>query len=55
MENKMTGLDFKIREVAGRIRDLREVNGGPYEIRTHLLSCLPDRWPPQAAPQPKYK
>ena len=27
MENKMTGLDFKIREVAGRIRDLREVNG----------------------------
>ena len=24
MENKMTGLDFKIREVAGRIRDLRE-------------------------------
>ena len=27
MENKMTGLDFKIREVAGRIRELREVNG----------------------------
>ena len=27
MENKMTGIDFKIREVAGRIRDLREVNG----------------------------
>ena len=27
MENKMTGRDFKIREVAGRIRDLREVNG----------------------------
>ena len=28
-------------------------HGGPYEIRTHLLSCLPDKWPPQAAPQPK--
>ena len=27
MSNSMTGLDFKIREVAGRIRDLREVNG----------------------------
>ena len=27
MSNTMTGLDFKIREVAGRIRDLREVNG----------------------------
>ena len=27
MENKMTGIDFKIREVAGRIRELREVNG----------------------------
>lgn len=26
--------------------------GGPYGIWTHLLSCLPDRWPPQAAPQP---
>ena len=27
MENTMSGMDFKIREVAGRIRDLREVNG----------------------------
>ena len=27
MSETMTGLDFKIREVAGRIRDLREVNG----------------------------
>ena len=27
MEKKMTGIDFKIREVAARIRDLREVNG----------------------------
>ena len=27
MENTMTGMDFKIREVAGRIRELREVNG----------------------------
>ncbi len=27
MEQTMTGMDFKIREVAGRIRDLREVSG----------------------------
>jgi len=27
MSETMTGLDFKIREVAGRIRDLREANG----------------------------
>ena len=27
MENTMTGADLKIREVAGRIRELREVNG----------------------------
>ena len=27
MENKMTGMDFKIREVAARIRELREISG----------------------------
>ena len=27
MEQKMTGMDFKIREVAGRIRELREISG----------------------------
>ena len=27
MENTMSGMDYKIREVAGRIRELREVNG----------------------------
>ena len=27
MEQTMTGMDFKIREVAARIRELREVSG----------------------------
>ena len=27
MEQKMTGMDFKIREVAQRIRELREISG----------------------------
>ena len=27
MEQTMTGMDFKIREVAGRIRELREISG----------------------------
>ena len=27
MENSMTGMDFKLREVAGRIRELREISG----------------------------
>ena len=27
MENTMTGMDYKIREVAGRIRELREISG----------------------------
>ena len=27
MEQKMTGMDYKIREVAGRIRELREISG----------------------------
>ena len=27
MQNTMTGMDFKIREVAARIRDLREISG----------------------------
>ena len=27
MESVMTGLDFKIREMAGRIRELREIEG----------------------------
>ena len=27
MDNKMTGMDFKIREVAARIRELREISG----------------------------
>ena len=27
MEERMTGMDLKIREVAGRIRELREVSG----------------------------
>ena len=27
MQNTMTGMDFKIREVAGRIRELREISG----------------------------
>ena len=35
MENKMTGMDFKIREVAGRIRDLREINGLSPEEMAH--------------------
>ena len=39
MEQKMTGMDFKIREVAGRIRELREISGfTPEEMaqRTNL-------------------
>ena len=31
---------------------LAMLSGGPYGIRTHLLSCLPDKRPPPAAPQP---
>ena len=31
---------------------LAMLSGGPYGIWTHLLSCLPDKRPPQAAPQP---
>ena len=27
MEQKMTGMDFKIRQVAARIRELREISG----------------------------
>ena len=27
MEEMMTGMDFKIREVAGRIRELRQISG----------------------------
>ena len=27
MDNKMTGMDYKIREVAQRIRELREIAG----------------------------
>ena len=27
MENKMTGMDYKLREVAGRIRELRQICG----------------------------
>ena len=27
MENTMTGMDYKLREVAGRIRELREISG----------------------------
>jgi len=39
MEETMTGMDFKIREVAGRIRELREVSGFTVEemaARTNL-------------------
>ena len=39
MEQKMTGMDFKIREVAGRIRELREISGFTVEemaARTNL-------------------
>ena len=39
MEQTMTGMDFKIREVAGRIRELREISGfTPEEMaqRTNL-------------------
>ena len=39
MENKMTGMDYKIQEVAGRIRELREISGFTVEemaARTNL-------------------
>ena len=41
-------------QASSSLRLLR-ADGGPYRIWTDLLSCLPDRWPPQAVPQPKYK
>jgi len=36
-EEKITGLDFKIREMAGRIRELREVSGFTVEETAHRI------------------
>ena len=35
MENSMTGMDYKIQEVAGRIRALREISGLLLQLDTN--------------------
>ena len=44
MEQKMTGMDFKIREVAQRIRELREVSGFTVEEMAHRTNLSVDEY-----------
>ena len=42
MQQKVTGLDYKIREMAGRIRELREITGfttAEMAVRSRLFFC----------------
>jgi len=44
MEEKMTGMDLKIREVAGRIRELREISGFTQEEMAKRTGISPEEY-----------
>ena len=44
MMNQMTGLDYKIREMAGRIRELREIEGLSVEYMAQKTDVTPEEY-----------
>ena len=43
MKKTLTGLDFKIQEMAGRIRELREISGFSARAKKNIFAVRPGR------------